>query len=50
MIPAEDRMRETRTPGSTSRGAETDPWESGLSAEARVTENAPDPNRQRATP
>ena len=27
MIPAESRMREIRTSGSTSRGVETDLWE-----------------------
>ncbi len=50
MIPTESRMREIRTSGSTSGGVETDRMGAGLSTEAKATDNAPDPNRHRATP
>ena len=44
MIPAESRMREIRTSGSTSRGVETDLSGAGLSTTAKAMEpQAPDP-------
>ena len=44
MIPAESRMREIRTSGSTSRGVETDLLGAGLSTGAKAMDpKAPDP-------
>ena len=50
MIPAESRMREIRTSGSTSGGVETDRMGAGLSTKRKRGQEAPDPNRHRATP
>ena len=50
MIPAESRMREIRTSGSTSGGVETDRMGAGLSTKRKRGQEAPDPTRHRATP
>ena len=50
MIPAESRMREIRTSGSTSGGVETDRMGAGLSTKRKRGQDAPDPTRHRATP
>ena len=49
-IPAESRMREIRTSGSTSGGVETDRMGAGLSTKRKRGQEAPDPTRHRATP
>ena len=43
MIPAESRMREIRTSGSTSRGVETDLWETNYAPLRKRAENAASP-------
>ena len=46
MIPAESRMREIRTSGSTSRGVETDLSGAGLSTKAKARTQCTGPYRK----